>query len=128
MLEYNPLVDLDVQRWLALSEDERIIAVLEYHENAGIELPDENMNALLHVIVENQVALGNTSPTEAVLHRLIGERLDRHDAVHAIASVLVNHIHEALHSNDSAVSNDDYYAALEDLTAEKWLRGEYGDG
>jgi len=128
LLEYNPLVDLDVQRWLALSEDERIVAVLEYHETAGIELPDENMHALLHVIVENQVALGDTSPTEAVLHRLIGKRLDRHDAIHAIASVLVNHIHEALQSNDSAVSNDNYYAALEDLTAEKWLRGEYGDG
>jgi len=126
--EYNPLIHVDSQWWLALSEDERIVAALEYHENTGTELPDENMHALLHVIVENQVALGDTSPTEAVLHRLIDEKLDRHDAIHAIASVLVNHIHEALNSNDAAMSNDDYYAALEDLTAEKWLRGEHSDG
>lgn len=128
MQEYNPLFDLDIQWWLALSEDERIAAVLDYHEKAGIEPPDENMHALLHAVVENQVALGRTEPTESVLHRLVEEKLDRHDAVHAIASVLANYLYGALYNNDTAVSNDDYYAALVKLTAEKWLRGEYSDG
>ena len=128
MQEYNPLIHFDAQWWLSLSEDERIIAVLEHHKNAGTDLPDEDMHALLHVVVENLVAFGDASPTEAVLHILIDEKLDRHDAIHAIASVLVNHIHEALHSNDAAVSNDDYYAALENLTAETWLRGEISGG
>ena len=125
MQEYNPLFDLDVQWWLALDEDERIAAVLDYHEKAGIEPPDENMYALLHAVVENQVAVGGAAPTESVLHRLVEEKLDRHDAVHAIASVLANYIYGALSNNDAAVSNEDYYAALEKLTAETWLRGEY---
>ena len=128
MQEYNPLVDLDIQGWLALDEDQRIAAVLGYHEQAGIEPPDENMHALLHAVVENQVAMGGAAPTEAVLHRLVDEKLDRHDAVHAIASVLANYIHGALYNSDTAVSNDDYYAALEKLTADKWLRGEYSNG
>ena len=117
MQEYNPLIHVDAQWWLALSEDERIVTVLKYHENTSTDLPDEDMHALVHVVVENQVAFGDTSPTEAVLHRLVDEKLDRHDAIYAIASVLINHIHVALHSNDAAVSNDDYYAALENLTA-----------
>lgn len=128
MPEYNPMVDPDRQRWLALDEDERITAVLDYHEQADIDIPGEYAHALLQVIVENQVAMGEASRTGAVLARLIDEKLDRHDAIHAIGSILVNHLHELLHGSDAVVSNDDYYAALEKLTAEKWLRGEYSDG
>jgi len=53
-----------------------------------------------------------------------GVKLDRHDAVHAIASILVNHMYELLHGEDAALDNDDYYAELKELTAEKWSRGE----
>lgn len=128
MQKYNPMNDPDAQWWLALEEDERIAAVLEYHKQAEIDLPDDYAQALLHVVVENQVAMGEAVPTEAVLRRLIDESLDRHDAVHAIASILVNHIHELLQGDDAAVSNDDYYAELGKLTAEKWLRGNYDNG
>jgi hypothetical protein len=127
MQEYTPLVDPDPQWWLALDEDERIAAVLEYHRETGVEVPDEDTHALLHVVVENQVAMGKASPTEAVLRRLIDEDLDRHDAIHAIACILANHMFEMLHG-DNALSNDEYYAALEQLTAEKWLRGEFSGG
>jgi hypothetical protein len=101
---------------------------MEYHEAADTDMPDDYAHAVLHVVIENQIAMGAATPTEAVIRRLMNENLDRHDAVHAIASVLVNHMHGLLHVDDSAVSNDDYYAALEDLTAEKWLRGDYSDG
>ena len=111
--------------WEALDDDERISVVVEHHQEAGINLPDEYTHALLHVIVENQVAPGEETPVDTVLCRLLDENLDRHDAVHAIASILVSHMHELTHREDAALDNDDYYAELDELTAEKWLRSEY---
>jgi hypothetical protein len=42
-----------------------------------------------HVIVENQIALGDPPATQEALTRLIGEGLTRHDAVHAVGSVVM---------------------------------------
>ena len=86
------MLELDSKQWDLLSEDERVSAVMKFHQKASIELPDENIYALLHVIVENQIVLGDETPVEAVLRRLIVESLDRHDAVHAVAYVLADHI------------------------------------
>ncbi len=127
MQKYDPMLEPDPEGWEALDEDERISVVMEHHQEAGIELPDEYTHALLHVVVENQIALGEETPVEAVLRRLIDENLDRHDAVHAIASILVNHMHELIHGEDAELDNADYYAELEKLTAEKWSRGDYTD-
>jgi hypothetical protein len=128
MRKYNPMVDPVPQLWQELDADERIEMVRDYHQQAGIDIPDEYMHALLHVVVENQIALGMEIPTQAVLRRLIDENLDRHDAIHAIASVLANHMYELMNGDDPVVSNEDYYAELENLTAKKWLRGDYSDG
>ncbi len=125
MQKYDPMLEPDPEWWDALDDNQRINVVMEHHQEAGIELPDEYTHALLHVAVENQIALGEEMPARAVLCRLIDENLDRHDAVHAIANVLVNHMHELMHGEDAALDNDDYYAELEILTAEKWSRGEY---
>jgi hypothetical protein len=128
MQEYDPMLEPAPERWEALDDDERISAVMQYHKEIGADLPDEYTHALLHVVVENQIALGDETPVEAVLHRLVDENLDRHDAVHAIASILVNYVHELMHGEDSALDNDDYYAELEKLTADKWLRSDYTEG
>jgi hypothetical protein len=42
---------------------------------------------MAHVVVENQVALGEATSVPEALDRLINEGLDRHDAVHAVGSV-----------------------------------------
>ena len=128
MQKYDPMLGLDSERWEALDDDERLSVVMEYHQEAGMELPEEFTHALMHVVVENQIALGEETPVEAVLCRLVDENLDRHDAVHAIASILVNHMFELMHGKDAALDNDDYYAELEKLTAEKWLRSEHTAG
>lgn len=128
MQKYDPMLEPASKRWDALDDDERISAVMEYHQKAGIELPDEYTHALLHVVVENQIALGDETPVEAAFHRLLDQNLDRHDAIHAIASVLVSHICELMHGEDSGRGNDEYYVEIEKLTAEKWLRGEYSEG
>ena len=67
MKNYNPMLKLDAKQWDSLSEDERVSVVMKFHQESGIELPDENIHALLHVIVENQIVLGDETPVEAVL-------------------------------------------------------------
>jgi len=128
MKNYDPILELDSKQWDLLSEDERVGVVIKFHQEAGIELPDENIHALLHVIVENQIVLGDETPVEAVLQRLIDESLDRHDAVHAIAYILADHMFELLRGEDAAPGKDEYYADLEKLTAAKWQRGDYTEG
>ncbi len=128
MKNYDPMLELDSKQWDLLSADERVGVVIKFHQEAGIELPDENTHALLHIIVENQIVQGDETPVEAVLQRLIDESLDRHDAVHAIASVLADHMFELMRGKDAASGNDEYYADLEKLTAAKWQRGDYTEG
>jgi hypothetical protein len=88
---------------------------------------DDTDRAVL-IKCRNTIQCSNLTPVEAVLCRLVDENLDRHDAIHAIASILVNHMHELMYGEDSALDSDDYYAELEKLTAEKWLRGDYTEG
>jgi len=59
---------------------------------------------------------------------LTDENLDRHDAVHAIANILANHMYELIHGEDAGLGNDEYYAELEKLSAAKWQRGDYTEG
>lgn len=101
--------------------------VIEYHREARTALPDKHTHALMHVIIENQNALGGKTPVAATIRRLLHEGLDRHDAIHAIASVLVNFMFERMQGEANDRSNDLYYAELKQLTADKWSRGEYMD-
>jgi hypothetical protein len=61
----------------------------------------------------------------------MAEGLDRHEAVHAIGSVLAVHINELVRQADSATPparkpgrdvNAPYFSALQRLTADAWLR------
>ena len=88
MLQYDPHQHVASEAWQALDESECIESVRQYHRQNRIRLANESLHATIHVIVENQVALGDTFAARAVLLRLIAEGLDRHEAVHAIGSVL----------------------------------------
>jgi hypothetical protein len=120
---YDPFTAPDAEQWLALDEDERILLVLDYHVRARIEAPGANAHATLHVVVENQIALGDETPVRNKLRQLMARGLDRHDAIHAIASVLVNDLHRAVREGAPAVDpTERYYAALKRLNARKWQR------
>lgn len=107
--------------WLGCSDDERIESVTAYHRQRRPKVPNLRLHATFHAIVENQVALGDEAPVEQTLSRLMEEGLDRHDAVHAIASVLASHVHHLLNSpNLQADPNEAYYAELRLLTAASW--------
>jgi hypothetical protein len=79
------------------------------------------LHAAIHVIVENQVAMGDELPVRRVLERLRREGLDRHEAIHAIGSVLANHLSDLLATGPRTVdAHAPYWTELERLTAERW--------
>ncbi len=122
-MRYDPEVSPDPSRWRELGEDERIMLAEAYHRRAGIEVPDMTLHATMHVVIESQVAMGDELPVRRTIERLIGEGLDRHDAVHAVGSVLAAHITDMLQAG--APNNAAYNEAVERLTAESW-RAEFG--
>jgi len=122
-MRYDPHQHVDPDSWLALDESERIESVSQYHRRKKIRLPNETLHALMHVIIENQVALGDAYPARAVLFRLMEEGLDRHEAVHAIACALSDQIFVALkHEGAKSDLNSDYLKRLERQTAESWRK------
>src|SRR3989449_2198378 len=121
---YDPRYAPDPEAWLALDEAERIDLALRYHRRARVRLPDTRLHATIHVVVENQVALGDEIPVRQTLERLRVEGLDRHDAVHAVGSVLTKRIYELLKEGLPAGDpNEPYWTELESLTAEGWRHG-----
>jgi hypothetical protein len=94
-----------------------------YHRKKRIKMPNLRVHAAIHVIVENQVALGTEIPTQKTLERLKREGLSRHDAVHAIGSVLAGYMFDLIkHGAKDQDVNANYYCQLEELTAEAWLK------
>jgi hypothetical protein len=127
MEEYNPERVPEPESWLELDEQERIFLVETYHRVARIKLPNVTAHAALHAVVENQIALNLESVVQA-MDRLGKEGLTRHDAVHAIGSVVAEHLLDILktdQNDDAATSQARYYAAVERLTAASWRRGEH---
>jgi hypothetical protein len=62
MKRYDPLKPPDPEEWLVLDETERINLVREHHRRARVRLPNAQIHALIHVIVENQSAWATRSP------------------------------------------------------------------
>jgi len=120
-LQDDPLEAPEPKEWLAIDEAERIQLAQDYYRRARVRLPNEK-HAVFHVVVENQIALGDEIPVQSTLQRLMVEGLDRHEAIHAIASVLAEFMHDLVNNPGSNTeSNQAYFAALQRLTAEGWL-------
>jgi len=128
MKRYDPLEAPDPDEWLALDEQERIALAQEHHRRARVRLPNAKVHAVVHAIVENQVALGDEFPVRRTLQRLMAEGLDRHEAIHAVGLVLTEFIYDVLKGPEDEDprprpdSNQPYYAALEKISAEAWRR------
>ncbi|MFL6936576.1 MAG: hypothetical protein ACJ8EJ_18200 [Xanthobacteraceae bacterium] len=124
MNEYDPFTSPEPEEWLALDEQERVDLVENYHRRKRIRLPSSTVHAIIHAVVENQIALGEQVPIRT-LQRLMSEGLDRHDAIHAIGSVLIVHLAELMRQVEAETTSDadpnaPYYAELERLTAKSW--------
>jgi hypothetical protein len=126
---YDPLVPPDPAEWHALSELDQIALVEAYHRKAGIALPNEQIHAVLHTVVESQIAAGQELPVAATMVRLQNEGLDRHEALHAVASVLAVHLQALVQGQRGGGDpNAPYYEELYHLTAKEWLAQWGPDG
>ncbi|MBI4002477.1 MAG: hypothetical protein HY348_11925 [Nitrospira defluvii] len=124
-MRYNPDVAPDPDTWLALDESQRLDLVSAYHRRTRAKLPDVHLHAAVHVIVENQLTDGFDLARDA-LDRLRAEGLDRHEAIHAISSVLVKHVGSLRREGATPRDpNAPYCQALQALTARGW-REEFG--
>ena len=123
MNRYDPAQAPDPAAWLDQDEQERITLVEQYHHRARVDLPNLTLHAAMHVVAENQLAL-HDEPVVRALARLMKEGLTRHDAVHAIGSVVAEQLYDVLKLGDTPeVSRARYYAAIERLTAAVWRDG-----
>jgi hypothetical protein len=112
MEAYNPESAPEPAPWLELDEQERIVLVAAH--------------AAFHTAVENQIAM-DLEPVVRAMQRLTKEGLTRHDAVHAIGSVVAEHLFDILktgQSDDADTSQARYFAAVERLTVTSWREGE----
>ena len=121
-MRYDPDVPPKADAWLALDEDEQIRVVDDYHKRIRVDLPADRrrLHSMIHATVETQLAMNLPAVVDA-LRRLQADGLDRHEAVHAVGSVLVDHMHNLL-ANEGATgdSNQTYVDGLRDLTAASW--------
>jgi len=85
-------------------------------------------HATFQAIVETQVAMGNKTPTKAAVKRLMLQGADRHEALHAVASVLATYLWEGMqtdiHESGTAM-NSAYEEQVRNLTLQKYY-DEYG--
>ena len=124
MNRYDALKAPNPQQWLAAVEQHRINLVEDFHRRERIDLPNAQIHAVVHVIVENQIALAEDVPVRT-LKRLQQEGLDRHDAIHAMAMVMMEYLPGILTAepaNTAGIGDpgNSFFEALEKLTADSW--------
>jgi hypothetical protein len=120
-MQYDAIEQPDPEIWLELDETERVDLVIDYHRRIGVKIESLEHHAMANVVVENQAALGKATPVPDTLERLMDEGLDRHEAVHAIGSILMEIVFDAVHKpDDGSDINANYYRELALLTAADW--------
>ncbi len=122
METYDPETAPDAVEWLELEEDERIRRIASYHRQVKVKLPNLQVHATLHSVVENQIAEEMQTVRETVA-RLQKEGLVRHDAIHAVGSVLVGRLYTLMQEGARAQFEvEAYFQDLRALTAKRWMR------
>lgn len=109
------------QAWLAADEDARLDAVEGHHRAlAGPHppMPRPRVHAAIHLVVESQLASGEPPQARRALDRLVRGGLSRHEAVHAIGSLVASATQGAL--SGERFDPADYGRALDALTPEGW--------
>jgi hypothetical protein len=124
MNSYDPDTSPALADWLRTDEGERIELVSSYHRRKKIKLPNPQLHSVIHVVVENQLALAEEIVVKTVA-RLQGEGLGRHDALHAIGSVLAEDLYMLMQERDDSSGEiyQRYLKRLQGLTAKNWRAG-----
>jgi len=91
------------------------------------DIQDDVLVSLVQVacrlVGENQLA-ERIAVVQETVERLLVEGLDRHDAIHAIGSVVAEHLWKAVNEKWRGPDpQEEYFRRLEALTAREWLEG-----
>lgn len=124
---YDPDGARSAGEWLSLDEGVRQQLVEAYHRRKRIRLPNPRLHAAFHVIVENQLALGEEVVVDTVT-RLRADGLSRHAAIHAAGTVLAGHVHDILAGQPPDPNSDpnaSYFEELKKLTGANWRAGQW---
>jgi hypothetical protein len=105
--------------WDRLSEEEKILAIIQHHRLRSIKLPNPRVHALAHLMVEQQLSSGESPAAVSTLERLLDEGLDRHEAIHAIGWALTTTMNEAAAGELDGDLNATYEHRLS-LLPESW--------
>lgn len=123
-MPYDATKKLDHESWLALDLRQRQEQVEVYHVAPGSWHPpivNPPRHAMVHVVVESQIARGSGSPAYAKLQQLSRQGLHRHEAIHALGSAYIRHADAV---DQGRVEMDDVdrsaLAKLAGLTATSW--------
>ena len=121
MRKYDPDKAPNPREWLALDEQQRMDPVERYHQREGGYGESLNLHTVFHTVVETQLAEKH-APVKAAYLRLRKGGVNRHEAIHAIGSVLAEHVWEVGMNEDKLRPdpNEAYLAALDELTVESW--------
>jgi hypothetical protein len=89
--------------WLAAGDTVRMQAIEAHHRSLDGHPPNPNarLHALMHLIVENQLAAGDPAEVRATLERLVAAGLTRHEAIHAIGSVMADVVAGVMRNNQA---------------------------
>jgi hypothetical protein len=119
--EYDAAIAPEPSTWLNSDDHNKSIAVEEYHRAlAGHpKMPDRHLHALMHVIVENQLAAGDPPEVVATLERLLAGGLTRHEAIHAIGSVVAEEL-RLIMKEDRAFDRKTVAQSLSRLRPKQW--------
>ena len=117
----------DAGWWLGLDEWERISHVLDGHGEADTghaSTPNPRLHAVIHTVVETQIAQGEPPDTRQTLDRLRAAGCSRHEAVHAIGSVVSDTVIDVM-QEQRPFSASSFAAALGALDPADWRSGPH---
>jgi len=121
MKRYDANKTPEPAEWLNLDELKQIALVTDYHVRLREKTPNLQIHAVIHVTVENQLAEEIRTVREA-LERLMAEGVDRHEAIHAIGSVLIVHLSKLIRREHTAQNpHEEYFKDLQSLTKRSWI-------
>lgn len=121
-MRYDPDVAPDPAQWLATPEADRLDAVRRHHKRAKCSAGSPELHAAIHIAVETQLAEGHVAAT-AAMDRLIAEGLERHEALHAIGSIVAAEMFDVVKARRTHDA-DAYARKLGTLTAASWRAGD----
>jgi uncharacterized protein YoaH (UPF0181 family) len=94
-MRYDPSIAPNAPEWLHLDEGDRISAIEEHHNRAGIRSGNATAHAGVDAAVETQLA-ERMPVTVETLDRLLAEGISRPDAIHLLASAIADEMFEML--------------------------------